>query len=146
MITQFGKSFWHILEHSLNDPGKLCTFIDSRYLDYIKLELRRLAPYVKFHLHCACKSLLVKYLEDNPFFSVVKKIKICHCDQKRGAIVSFVDTKICSAPNKVHRGCRLPLRQAKSWKTIDERGKGFHTRFVLKILKTIWIHNCPLVR
>ena len=84
---------------------------NSRYVQYIKLEL---TPHVKFHLHCACKSLLVKYLEDNPFFSVVKKIKICHCDQKPGVIASFVDTKICSAPNKVHRGCRLPLKQAKS--------------------------------
>ena len=86
---------------------------NSRYVHYIKLELRKLASHVKFHLHCACKSLLVKYLEDNPFFSVAKKIKICHCDQKPGAIASFVDTKICSAPNKVHRGCRLPLKQAK---------------------------------
>ena len=46
-------------------------------------------------------------LEDKPFFQVSKRIKICHCDQKPGAIAFFVETKICSAPNKVQRGRRL---------------------------------------
>ena len=51
-------------------------------------------------------------LEDKPFFQVSKK-KICHCDQKPGAIAFFVETKICSAPNKVQRGRRQPLKQDK---------------------------------
>ena len=41
-------------------------------------------------------------------------MKICHCDQEPGAIAIFVETKICSAPNKVVQRCRrLPLKQAK---------------------------------
>ena len=52
-------------------------------------------------------------LEENSFFQASKKIKICHCDQKPGAIALFVDTKICTAPNKVRRGRQLPLKQAK---------------------------------
>ena len=85
-------------------------------------------------------------------FSGVKKIKICRCDQKPSAIAFFDETKICSAPNKVQRGRRLPLKQAKLIQILIMKnkrrmlwGKGFvsgrfRRQFVLKILKTIsWL-------
>ena len=85
-------------------------------------------------------------IEVNPFFSGVIK-KICHCDQKPSAIAFFVETKICSAPNKVQWGRRLPLKQAKVIQILKNNrrmlwGKGFvsgrfHMQFVPKVLKTI---------
>ena len=102
----------------------------------VSLDVNALSATISTAISEAVKTALSKgliALEDNPFFQVSKKIKICHCGQKPGATAFFVATKMCLAPNKVQRGRRLPLKQAK---LIQISGR-FHSQFVLKILKTI---------
>ena len=135
-------AFWNTLSHS--DWLISYSRIFANYVIIHNFVYRQKFVHVSFYLLLKCRPNRTRA---QSIFPGVKKIKICHCDQKPGAIAFFVETKICSVPNKVQRGRRLPLKLAKLIQILknNERmlwGKGFvsgrfHTQFVLKILKTI---------